>query len=140
MKCTLNCITLSRILWLSAKLLQLCVAQKLLFLKSNAIEISPPSGYTKYGMMRTGNTYPHHTLRTACIDHVVVASFPGLLRLQCLITCSMQKLREKAREFHHMICGTADVTDSRRKSLFTFISTVTEKLKNQNKRPCNHAQ
>ena len=37
---------------------------KLLFLKS---EISPPNGYTKYCTMRTGNTYPHHTLRTACI-------------------------------------------------------------------------
>jgi len=53
--------------WLSAKLLQLCVAQKLLFLKSNAIEISLPSGYTKYCMMHTGNTYPHHTLHTTYI-------------------------------------------------------------------------
>jgi len=36
-------------------------------------------------------------------------------------------------ESYHMICGTADVTDSRCNSLFTFLSTATEKLKNQNK-------
>jgi len=36
-------------------------------------------------------------------------------------------------EFHHVIHGTADVTDSRCKSLFTFVSTVAEKLENQNK-------
>jgi len=56
-------------------------------------------------------------LRSGC--HV--ASFPGLLRLQFLIACSMQKWREKAREFRHVIRGTADVTDSRRNSLFTFV-------------------
>ena len=61
-----------------------------------------------------------------------IASFPGLLRLQFLIACSMQKRREKARsgEFHDVIRGTADVTDSRRNSLFTFVSTLTEKLEN----------
>ena len=32
-----------------------------------------------------------------------------------------------------MIRGTADVTDSRRNSLFTFVVTVTEKLENRNK-------
>ena len=42
-----------------------------------------------------------------------VTSFPGLLRLQFLIACSMQKWREKVW-FHHVICGMADVTDSRR--------------------------
>jgi len=31
------------------------------------------------------------------------------------------------------IRGTADVTDSRHNSLFTFLSTATEKLENQNK-------
>ena len=36
-------------------------------------------------------------------------------------------------QFHHMICGTVDVTDFRRNSLFTFISTATQKLENQNK-------
>ena len=33
-------------------------------------------------------------------------------------------------EFHHMIRGMADVTDSRLNSLFTFVSTLTEKLEN----------
>ena len=32
-----------------------------------------------------------------------------------------------------MIRGTADVTDSRRNSLFTFVVTVTEKLENRKK-------
>jgi len=32
-----------------------------------------------------------------------------------------------------VIRGTADVTDSRRNSLFTFVSTVTEKLEIRNK-------
>jgi len=36
-------------------------------------------------------------------------------------------------EFHHVIHGIADVTDSKRNSLFTFVSTVTEKLENRNK-------
>ena len=36
-------------------------------------------------------------------------------------------------KFHHVIRGTADVTDSRRNSLFTFVFTVTEKLENRNK-------
>ena len=36
-------------------------------------------------------------------------------------------------EFHHVIHGTADITDSRYNSLFTFVSTVTEKLENRNK-------
>jgi len=36
-------------------------------------------------------------------------------------------------EFHHVICGMADITDSRRNSIFTFVSTVTEKLENRNK-------
>ena len=32
-----------------------------------------------------------------------------------------------------MIRGTADVTDSRRNSFFTFVVTVTDKLENRNK-------
>jgi len=36
-------------------------------------------------------------------------------------------------EFHHVICGTVDVTESRCNSIFTFVSTVTEKLENRNK-------
>ena len=36
-------------------------------------------------------------------------------------------------EFHHVIRSTADVTDSRHNSLFTFVVTVTEKLENRNK-------
>ena len=32
-----------------------------------------------------------------------------------------------------MICGTADITDYRRNSLFTFVYTVTQKLENRNK-------
>ena len=143
MKCTLNCITLSSMIsWFSAKLLQLCVAQKLLFLKSNAREISPPSGYTKYCMMRTGK-YPHHTLRTACIG----VAWPCVCSLvprpsSPPVFDHLQYAKNgggRPGEFHHVICHTADVTDSKRKSLFTFISTVTEKLENQNKRPCNHA-
>jgi len=31
-------------------------------------------------------------------------------------------------EFHHMIHGKVDITDSRCNSLFTFVSTVTEKV------------
>ena len=36
-------------------------------------------------------------------------------------------------EFHYVIRGPADITDSRHNSLFTFISTLTEKLENRNK-------
>ena len=43
------------------------------------------------------------------------------------------KLVRRPGEFHHVIRATADVTDSRRNSLFTFVSTVTEKLENRNK-------
>jgi len=45
----------------------------------------------------------------------------------------MQKQREKAWGIHHVIRGTADITDCRHNSLFTFQSTVTEKLENRNK-------
>ena len=36
-------------------------------------------------------------------------------------------------EFHYMIRGTADVTDSKHNSLFTFVSIVTEKLETRKK-------
>jgi len=38
----------------------------------------------------------------------------------------MQKWKEKV---HHMICGPADIMDSKRNSLFISLSTVTEELK-----------
>ena len=64
---------------------------------------------------------------------IIVASFPGVLYLQFLIACSMQKWREKAGESYYMIRGMADVTDSRHNSLFTFLSIATEKLENRSK-------
>ena len=39
----------------------------------------------------------------------VLASFPGLLWLQFLITCSMQNEGRRPGESYHVICGT-DVT------------------------------
>ena len=50
--------------------------------------------------------------------------------------CSMQKRRDKAWEFHHMICGTADIADSKCNSLFAFLSTATEKLENSRGEVC----
>jgi len=45
----------------------------------------------------------------------------------------MQKRREKAWGISSRDRGMADITDSRRNSLFTFVVTVTKKLENRNK-------
>jgi len=39
---------------------------------------------------------------------ILLASFPGLLYLQFLITYSMQKWKEKAWESYHIIHGMVD--------------------------------
>ena len=75
-----------------------------------------------------------HVLRIRsvwCVCYWSVASFPGLLRLWSLLV--YKNGGRRPGEFHHVIRGTADVMDSGRNSLFTFIVTVTEKLENRNK-------
>ena len=62
------------------------------------------------------------------VQCTIVMCMEGVIWYQCAIT-----ILSILGRFHHVIRGTADVTDSRHSSLFTFVSTVSEKLENQNK-------
>jgi len=61
--------------------------------------------------------------------HAFLALLPGLLQLQFLIACSMQKQRRRPGESYHVIQGMADIMDSRYNSLFTFLSKASKKIR-----------
>ena len=64
---------------------------------------------------------------TSCdvMFHALLALLPGLLQLQFLIVCNM----EKAWGISYVIQGMANITDSRYNSLFTFLFTASKKIR-----------
>ena len=61
--------------------------------------------------------------------HAFLALFPGLLQLQVLIVCSIQKKGRRPGESYHVIQGVADIMDSRYNSLFTFLLTASKNIR-----------
>ena len=81
-------------------------------------------------MEATARTHPvvdtHHALVATCTVY-----YGGRLSTPSLAVCKNRGRRPG--ESYHMIRVTADVMDSRCNSLFTFVSTATEKLESPNK-------
>ena len=70
----------------------------------------------------------------AC-KHITGVSLSSLIiprpsHLQFLLLAVCKNGGRRPGESYHVICGTADVTDSRLNSLLTLLSMATEKLEN----------